>query len=67
MTNSTNFTFDQISENNQVVDASIENLVKLACATDEQSPRADRRELEKTTTLLVTSSLILGERDEDEF
>ena len=66
MTLPSSASFAQITLNNQSVDLSIENLVNNACAVDENLPRRDRTELEKTTHLLLLSSLIMGDRDEDE-
>ena len=66
MTISTSDPFTKIMLQNQSVDWSIEKLVNQACALDEKTPRPDRMELEKTTRLLFVSSLIMGERSEDE-
>ncbi|MDB4466767.1 hypothetical protein N9066_01005 [bacterium] len=43
----------------------IESLVNNACNQEDKDPnRGDRKELEKTTSLMFISSLILGERDD---
>jgi hypothetical protein len=65
MTNPLHNTFNQISDNNKSVDQTIESLVNNACnQEDEDNDRGDRIELEKTTSLMFISSLILGERDD---
>ncbi|MCP4950308.1 MAG: hypothetical protein GY922_00450, partial [Proteobacteria bacterium] len=47
------------------VDQTIESLVNNACIQEDKDPdRGDRKELEKTTSLMFISSLILGERDD---
>ena len=66
MTTSSERAFSQISKNNSSVDETIENLVNLACERDEVEHRADRKQLERTTRLLFLSSLILGEKDQEE-
>lgn len=53
--------------NNQAVDETIENFVKNACTLDQRAPRTDKLELDKTTRLLFLSTLIMGEREIDEF
>ena len=65
MTHPLHKTFKQISDNNKSVDQTIESLVNNACnQEDEDNDRGDRIELEKTTSLMFISSLILGERDD---
>ncbi|MDE0937169.1 MAG: hypothetical protein OSA89_14715 [Mariniblastus sp.] len=65
MTNPLHNTFNQISDNNKSVDQTIESLVNNACNQEnEDNDRGDRIELEKTTSLMFISSLILGERDD---
>ncbi|MGB1930480.1 MAG: hypothetical protein ACPIA2_12060 [Mariniblastus sp.] len=65
MTNPLNNTFNQISDNNKSVDQTIESIVNNACIQEDKDPdRGDRKELEKTTSLMFISSLILGERDD---
>ncbi|MDC0284430.1 MAG: hypothetical protein P8L78_08245 [Mariniblastus sp.] len=65
MTKPLNNTFNQISDNNKSVDQTIESLVNNACNQEDKDPnRGDRKELEKTTSLMFISSLILGERDD---
>ncbi|MGY8750095.1 MAG: hypothetical protein ACKVHR_18805 [Pirellulales bacterium] len=65
MTHPLHKTFNQISDNNKSVDQTIESLVNNACnQEDEDNDRGDRIELEKTTSLMFISSLILGERDD---
>ena len=66
MTISTSVSFAQITRNNQAVDQTIENLVNIACTKDEEAPRPDRLELEKTTHLLFLFSLSMGDREVDE-
>jgi hypothetical protein len=66
MTTSSDQTFTQISANNSSVDETIESLVNLACARDEVEHRSDRKQLERTTRLLFLSSLILGERNQED-
>jgi hypothetical protein len=65
MTNPLHNTFNQISDNNKSVDQTIESLVNNAYNQEnEDNDRGDRIELEKTTSLMFISSLILGERDD---
>lgn len=68
MTKPSKTSFNQISDNNKSVDHTIESLVNNACYQEDEDPdRGDRRELQKTTSLMFISTLILGERDDFEF
>lgn len=59
-------TFDQIKENNLMIDESIETMVETACIRDTVERRSDREQLEKTSRLLFLSSLVLSENDSSE-
>ncbi len=66
MSIASNTSFTQLNANNQIVDETIEGIVNIANSLDEHQPRPDKLELEKTTRLLFLSSLIMGERDDDD-
>jgi len=58
--------FDQIKENNLLIDESIETMVEVACIRDNVECRSDREQLEKTSRLLFLSSLVLSENEPPE-
>lgn len=55
-------TFDQIADNNAIVDQTIDDFVNTATYST-RTDRQDELELEKTNQLMFLSLLILGEND----
>jgi hypothetical protein len=60
MTNSKDSLFVQISENNSIVEQSIDTLVESACTRANEASEGHQQQLSKTSELLFLSSLLLG-------
>jgi hypothetical protein len=61
MTNSKDSLFVQISQNNSIVEQSIDELVESACTRANEASEGQQQQLSKTSRLLFLSSLIQGE------